>query len=245
MNSTAWLQYFQNNRLNRPEPKWHLPFPEDHRTASQLARSLSHFQLGESGEGTFLLNAAQSRYSDDPDYEAALALFIAEEQEHARLLARLVERFGGSLIRRHWTHSLFRLFRHALGVRFEIQVLVTAELIGTAYYRVLARRVRDSVAEHVCQLVLRDEAQHVAFHLDRFATDQERWLPIERALWAAQFQTLFLAAAKIAWLDHRAALGSLGATEREFLSDARAEAASFITQLIAPLQVPNWLIPAP
>jgi hypothetical protein len=25
MNSTAWLHYYQQNRLNRPEPQWDLP----------------------------------------------------------------------------------------------------------------------------------------------------------------------------------------------------------------------------
>lgn len=231
MNSSAWLQYFETNRLNRPEPDWSLPFPEDARTAAKLAASFSHFQLGETGGGTFLLRGAQTRYADDPDYAAALSLFIAEEHEHARLLARLVERFGGSLIRKHWTHFLFRLVRQALGVRFEVQILVIAELVGTAYYRVLGRRVRDRIVEQVCELLLRDEAQHIAFHLDRFATDQEHWLPIEQALWAAQFQALFLAAAHIAWIDHRPALESVGATAREFFTEARAEAVAFISRL--------------
>lgn len=231
MNSSAWLQYFETNRLNRPEPDWSLPFPEDARTAAKLARSLSHFQLGETGGGTFLLRGARTRYADDPDYAAALSLFIAEEHEHARLLARLVERFGGALIRKHWTHFLFRLVRQTLGVRFEVQVLVIAELVGTAYYRVLGRRVRDRVVEQVCELLLRDEAQHFAFHLDRFAADQEHWLPIEQAWWAAQFQALFLTAAHVAWIDHRPALESVGATPREFFTEARTEAVAFLSHL--------------
>lgn len=88
MNSSTWLQYFESNRLNRPEPEWRLPFPEDTRTATKLAHSLSHFQLGESGGGSFLLRGARSRYPDDADYAAALTLFVAEEQEHARLSAQ-------------------------------------------------------------------------------------------------------------------------------------------------------------
>lgn len=231
MNSSAWLQYFETNRLNRPEPDWSLPFPEDARTAAKLAHSLSHFQLGESGGGTFLLRGARVRYPDDPDYAAALALFVAEEHEHARLLARLVERFGGSLIHQHWTHFLFRLVRQALGMRFEVQVLVIAELVGTAYYRVLGRRVRDRVVEQVCELVLRDETQHLAFHRERFSADQEHWLPIEQAVWAAQFQALFLVATNVAWVDHRPALESVGATAREFFTEARAEAVAFISRL--------------
>jgi len=119
MNSTTWLDYYQQNRLNRPEPQWHLPPPEDSPALRELARSLSHFQLGESGEGTFLLHQAQRTYADDPAYCAALALFIQEEQEHARLLQKLVERCRGRLVTNHWTHSLFRgiraeLFAHVI-----------------------------------------------------------------------------------------------------------------------------------
>src|SRR5438128_1348532 len=123
MNSSAWVRYFRANALHRQEPDWQLPFPEDQATAIRLAKSFSHFQLGESGGGTFLCRAAAQRYGDDSDYEEALILFIEEEREHARLLSKLVERFGGKLIAGHWTHSLFRFFRRALGVRFELQVL--------------------------------------------------------------------------------------------------------------------------
>ena len=50
----------------------------------------------------------------------------------------------------------------------------------------------------VCDLLLRDEARHVEFHRDRFAADQRAWLPLERAVWAFQFQVIFLGAATVA-----------------------------------------------
>lgn len=228
MNSTTWLDYYQQNRLNRPEPQWHLPPPEDSPALRELARSLSHFQLGESGEGTFLLHQAQRTYAGDPAYCAALALFIQEEQEHARLLQKLVERCRGRLVTNHWTHSLFRGIRRALGVGFEVQVLVIAEIIGTAYYRLVGRCTSDAVLKEVCEIVLRDEAQHIAFHAERFETDQGGRLPIERALWVAQFQVLFLAAVQVAWMDHGTALRALGGQRREFLREARGECIRFL-----------------
>lgn len=229
MNSTSWLHYYQQNRLNRIEPKWDLPCPPDSAGARLLARSLSHFQLGESGEGTFLLRQARQVHSDDPAYCEALALFIQEEQEHARLLQKLVERYRGRLVTGHWTHSLFRSVRHALGVGFEIQVLVIAELIGTAYYRLLGRLASDPVLGQVCEIVLRDEEKHIAFHAERFEMDQAGWLPIERASWVAQFQMLFLAAMQVAWIDHGAALRALGAHRSEFSREARDECIHFLT----------------
>lgn len=228
MDSIAWRAYFERNCLERVEPDWSAPTLHAGPVARELARSLSHFQLGESGEGRCLLAEAQRRYSGDADYCTALSLFVREEQEHARLLVHLVQRFGGTIICRHWTHSAFRLMRRALGVHFEIQTLVIAELIGTAYYRLLQARSSDPALGQACALMLRDEAQHLAFHRDRFASDHVSWLPAERSLWAGQLQLFLLAAAEAAWLDHRGALLAVGATRREFLAEVRAECIGFL-----------------
>jgi hypothetical protein len=231
MNSLQWLRYFEQNRSNRTEPTWHLPSPLDAKARAIVARSLSHFQLGESGEGRFLLEQARRQAPDDPNYANALGLFIEEEKEHARLLEKLVTRFGGSLIRRHWTHFIFRLMRRGFGLNFEIQVLVIAELVGTAYYHLLGLRTRDPVLEEVCILVLRDEGKHVAFHIDWLRAIRARLLPIECAAWSVQFQLLFTAAAHVAWADHRAALHLVGTTKREFFRAARGECISFLHSL--------------
>jgi hypothetical protein len=231
MNSQYWLAYYQQNRVNRPEPKWNLPSPLDGCRQRIFARSLSHFQLGETGEGTFLLDNACKQVSDDPAYLDALQFFIAEEGEHARLLERLVFRFGGATIRRHWTHGLFRLVRHGLGFRFEIQVLVIAELVGTAYYRLLRARTRDSVLDDTCGLLLRDEAQHVEFHAQWLGEFLSRLLPLEAGAWRAQFQALFSAAVTVAWIDHRHALVAAGTSRVGFFRQARLECIRFLHQL--------------
>jgi hypothetical protein len=231
MNSIEWLHYYQRNKENRPEPKWNMPSPLDSAMQRVLARSLSHFQLGETGEGKFLIAQARVQAPDDACYHQALQLFIAEEGEHARLLKRLVHRFGGETIRRHWTHTLFRFVRRALGFKFEIQLLVIAELVGTAYYRMLHSRARDAVLEETCTLLLNDEAQHIDFHADWFGDFQSRLLPIERAIWNAQFQILFTAAAHVAWIDHRACLFKAGTSRSEFFRDARRECIRFLKRL--------------
>jgi hypothetical protein len=231
MNSHRWLKYYQLNRQDRPEPKWNMPSPLDSTVQRVLARSLSHFQLGETGGGTFLLANAQAELPDDAAYYEALRLFVAEEGEHARLLTRMVHRFGGVTIRCHWTHTVFRLVRRALGFKFEIQLLVIAELVGTAYYRLLQARTRDPILEEMCALILKDEAQHVDFHADWFGAFQSQLLPIERATWNLQFQILFRAAAEVAWIDHKACLLIMGANRREFFREARRECIRFLKQL--------------
>ena len=84
MNSRHWLAYYQANKTNRPEPKWNLPSPLPRRLQDVLARSLSHFQLGETGEGKFLIAQACAQVPDDYQYHEALRFFVAEEGEHAR-----------------------------------------------------------------------------------------------------------------------------------------------------------------
>jgi len=232
MNSHEWLRYFEHNRTNRPEPAWHIASPLEPETQKILARSLSHFQLGESGEGKYLLKQAREQAPDDRTYAAALAFFIAEETEHARLLEFMLQRFGCDPIRRHWTQALFRVARRTLGLNFEIQVLVIAELVGTAY-RMLKLRTRDPVLEQVCALVLRDEKRHIEFHIQRLRDVQSRWLPAEREAWSLQFQLLFTAAANVAWFDHRDALKSTGGSKREFFRSARAECIQFLAQMNA------------
>jgi hypothetical protein len=196
-----------------------------------LAHSLSHFQLGETGEGKFLIAHVRAQVPDDIAYHEALELFVAEENEHARLLERLVWRFGGETIQRHWTQLLFRLIRHAFGFKFEIQALVMAELIGTAYYRLLHLRARDAVLEDTCALILKDEARHLEFHADWLGDFQSRLLPLERVLWNTQFQILFAGAVQVAWFDHCHSLCATGANRREFFGEARRECIRFLRQL--------------
>ncbi len=233
MNSLAWLRYFEANRRNFIEPDWSAPSPLPAGLRAQLASSLSHFQLGESGGGSHLFAQAARQTEEDAPYVGALELFVAEEGEHARLLQNLVARFGGRLITRHWTHLLFRTARRALGLNFEIQVLLIAELVGTAYYRVLQRRVRDPILDQVCERILADEAQHVAFHLDHLRDIHAGLLPVERTAWSLQFQLLFSAALRVAWLDHRAALRATGSKRAEFFADARGECIRFLDSLAA------------
>jgi hypothetical protein len=231
MNSIAWLRYYKSNAESWIEPHWHVPSPLAPQTQQILARSLTHFQLGESGEGRFLFAQARKQAPDNAAYHQALELFIAEEQAHARLLENLVHRFGGHTIKHHWTHGLFRFARRGLGLNFELQVLVIAELVGTAYYRLLHARSRDPVLEQVCHRILRDESSHIDFHADWLGEFQRMFLPLERAAWSAQFQILFSVAARVAWIDHRRCLVVCGASRQEFFREARHECIQFLKAL--------------
>lgn len=231
MNSKEWLAYYQANKRDRTEPKWNQPSPLEPARQRVLAHSLSHFQLGETGGGTFLLSSARAQAPEDFAYHEALELFVAEESEHARLLECLVFRFGGITIEKHWTHSLFRLARRVLGLNFEVQVLVIAEIVGTAYYRLLRARTRDSVLDDTCGLLLSDEARHIEFHADWLGDFMAKLLPLQAAIWRTQFQILFGLAARVAWFDHRDAMYASGSNRNEFFLEARRECIRFLRSL--------------
>lgn len=225
--SSAWLAYFERNRLDRPEPDWDRPTPFPPHVTAPLARSLAHFALGESCEGTMLVEGVRRAWPDDPDYIAAVALFVAEEREHARLLEHLVRRFGGTLVTSHWTDRCFTLARHALGVGFELQAVMVAELVGGAYFRLL-RSTGDTVVRQVCELMVHDEDQHRRFHVDRVVIAQFGWSRLRRALWAVQFQLMFRVALAAAWADHRRALRAVGIGRRLFFAEAKADTRAWL-----------------
>jgi hypothetical protein len=103
--------------------------------------------------------------------------------------------------------------------------------VGTAYYRLLRACARDPVLQQVCDQILRDETGHVYFHADWLGTSQLCFLPLERQPWRARFEILFALAARIAWLDHRDCLQSVGVNRRAFFREARRECALFFVRL--------------
>ncbi len=94
-------------------------------------------------------------------------MFIQEEQRHAELLARFLQREGTGLIGRQWTNGIFRGFRNLIGLELMLAVLLAAELLARVYYAALDRATEDAVLRAICSRILRDERWHVRFQCDR------------------------------------------------------------------------------
>ena len=175
-----WLRYFQKNRGQRLAIPWGRGIVVEPHLRRPLIRSLQRFQVGEQGDGFHLRKGAASTL--DPDYSRAIDLFIKEEQEHSRLLARAIESMGGSLLAYHWTDACFVFLRRLLGLRLELLVLLVAEIIAQAYYKILYDGTSDVVLRNIFGQILHDELGHVAFHRaylrQSFATlsPWQRWL---------------------------------------------------------------------
>lgn len=234
MNYRKWIAHFERNKLNRSEPDWAAPITIPRRKLKALLKTLAEFQLGDGGGPCCLIARNAERFTGvDPELERVVDLWFEEEAGHARLLGCAVDRFGGRRIQSHWSFTAFCAVRRWLGVRFELQVLLLTELVSTAYYRVLQRRVGDVAVRAMCGLILRDEAGHVAFHRDRLAHANPTPASLPGAVWQLQFWLCGLAAASVLWLSHGPCLQPFGATTREYFSEVRREIGGFIARLVA------------
>ncbi len=242
MNTRHWIQYFEqntplNDALTWPEAA--SPLPEAVRRP--LAESLAVFQLGETGGGTRLRRhaAGLAREAGWQGYPRAVDRFIAEEQSHARLLARLVAHLGGRLKEKQWSNGLFRRLRGLAGLEFAIQMLLTAELVAEVYYGTLFLRCSDPAVRAVAGKILRDEVQHLAFQREFLAARQARLTPAAQRLWTWQFAAVHaLTAAAVAW-DHRHCLRALGVAPAEFRQRAASARTAFARRLERLLATPE------
>src|SRR5438552_16393248 len=117
-----WLDYFEYNRRHRRKIPWERTIELAAGARAPLIRSLQRFQVGESGEGTHLRK--QAAKTGNPAYQAAIELFIKEEQEHARLMAGILRKLDAPLLQRHWSDACFILLRRLFGLHYELLVLL-------------------------------------------------------------------------------------------------------------------------
>jgi hypothetical protein len=227
-----WANHFVRNRKDRPEPRWELPSRLSSERARRLLPSLQQFELGDGGGPACLIAFnAESFRSLTPAIRVVVDAWFAEEREHSRLLGCAVARFDGELIAAHWSFAAFCLMRRLLGVRFELQVLLLTEIVSAAYYRVLKRRCGDESLEEMCGLILRDEAGHIAFHLDRLAAGDRSVTGVRRKAWEAQFRALGFVAAVVLWMNHGRCMRPLGTTNAEYFREVQEGLSSFVSQL--------------
>jgi hypothetical protein len=216
MNTSFWIRHFRRNAALAVDLPDALPCALPETVRNPLARSLAVFQLGESGDGTRLRRYVRTQAPAEhlQGYGTAVDLFVAEEQGHAALLARVVRHLGGELLDHQWTNSAFRWVRDLVNLEFTIQVLLTAELIAEVYYGTLALRAPDAVVQAASRKIVRDEVKHLAFQRAFLAERLAVLAPAWRALWFLQFRLIHALTARIVAWDHRDCLRALGVDRR-------------------------------
>ncbi len=170
-----------------------------------LFPSIRAFQRGEGSDGLHLLKAADAwvKAGGEPAYLEAIRGFIREENLHSAYLRQYMDHYHVEAARRSFSDRIFRRLRKLGGLKCEIIVLVTAEIIALSYYDALSNAVADSPAlASICARMLRDELPHIIFQshalrrLPKRSLDAAlRWLLMEASLlyvWSA-FHPVFRA----------------------------------------------------
>lgn len=216
----TWRAHFEGNR-RRPLPPTARVTELPAAVACALARSLARFQIGETGEGRIVGAVARSRMDGiDDDYRRALALFVAEEGRHARILGALVRGLGGALLSTTWTERAFVRVRRLAGIRFKLLAMFAAEVVGIAFYGALAAHLPAGATRAALEQIARDEHAHLHFHRRFFAVQAPRgW---RRLLFLAAWFPLAHAAALVVLWDHRHTLAALAIPRRALVARLHA-----------------------
>lgn len=212
----GWVRTFEAlavRRLVEGDPDW----TDGARLDRAVARSLQRFQVGEAGDGANLIAKAES--AGDGTYTDAVRLFVAEERNHARLLALLLGAADVDTIAGHWTDAVFVRLRRALGLRLELMVLFVAEVIALRYYRAVRDGTDDPLTTTVAARILADEERHVPFHCQRLRIAFAEMPRVVRPIVTGMWRMVLVGAAVTVAHDHGSALRRLGVGRREFVTD--------------------------
>ncbi len=216
MNLHRWIKHFEKNGSHRPEPDWNAPLALSGRTLKKLRQSIQQFQLGDGGGPASLIAWNRDEYLSEPALKQVIDLWFKEEREHSRLLGDMLKRLGGEEIKSHWSFELFCGMRKYLGIQFELAALLGTEIVSHVYYKMLRKHGGDPALRGMCDLIIRDETGHIAFHRSRLAAEGIRNGCRYGWFWALRFRLRGVMAGTVLWVNHRGALLALGATDAEF-----------------------------
>ncbi|MEU9341525.1 ferritin-like domain-containing protein [Streptomyces sp. NPDC048278] len=191
---------------------------------------VQRFQVGEDGDGGNLIGKADQ--AGDADYGAAVRLFVAEEQNHARLLARLLAAGGVPTLAGHWSDAVFVRLRRLMGLRLELLVLMIAEVVALRYYRALRDGTDDALTTEVAGRILSDEERHVPFHCDRLHASLAELPRAVRRPVMGLWRLLLLAVCAVVATDHGPALRRLGTGRLRFVRDVMASSHAVVSAVL-------------
>jgi hypothetical protein len=83
-----------------------------------------------------------------------------------------------------------------------------AEVVGGAFYGLLASRLPEGGLRRGLEQICEDEEHHLDFHGDFFA--RQGWGVVMRALWQLTWWSLALGAMGVVMMDHRRTLRTMG-----------------------------------
>jgi len=204
-NSIYWVNYFtlnlKNNRID-----WNIKpvLTENERDA--ILHSLQAWQLGETSEGVNLVNAANKHAQklNDPNYTAAIKLFIKEEQKHGNNLGRYIDLIGEERIKKDWGDSLFRKAR-GLNTHMEFWTIavITVESTAQLFYQCLKDATGCKLLKQICKDILIDEAAHITFQTERLSLLYNDKSALMRFFTYHFYTAFYYSTIMVVWFAHR------------------------------------------
>ena len=162
---TDWIRHFEENDKKRLR----IDFSEEPELSPMEKKlifpSVRAFQKGEGSDGRYLMKTAEAfaEKMKETDYPKAMRWFIKEENFHSAYLKQIMDHYGIPAAQRNLLDRIFRRFRKGGGIRREVVVLVTAEIIALSYYTALKACCSSPALKRVCDQMLEDEVPHVIF----------------------------------------------------------------------------------
>jgi hypothetical protein len=201
--------------------------PEERRL---IGRSIAAFQLGEQSEGNALLFTVWrfARKHDSAPLIRILELFIHEQQRHAALLRKFMEDHGLRQKQTDWTDFVFCCLRRCGGLEFRLHVFITAELIGSVFYRALEVATGCQRLKILCRTLVADELAHVGLESQLLLTLRARKPTLLRGGIRLLHRAFFAGTACVVYLTHRTVLRSAGYGIGSFLRVCAAQYAFYL-----------------
>jgi len=201
MDFSYWKNYFKLNSDHFKNIDWR----QNHRLTQKekkiVSSSLQQFQKGEQSEGKHFFSFAKT--FPDPLYLETIRLFIREEQTHAFVLGKFMDMQRIPRIKNHWVDNIFRWLRKLADLENTVTVLITAEIIAKIYYKALKNATGSILLKQLCDQILNDEDQHIAFQSYTLNLFYSRKGKIRKFFNRAWHQLLMLGTICIVWFGHR------------------------------------------
>lgn len=160
-----WIEYFANNDKKRLKIDFSKENDISNDELKLIFPSIQTFQKGEYSKGTHLVNTVKkfAQNKRKPEYIEAMRLFIKEENQHSAYLKKYMSYYNVKPKKNFLLDICFRKLRQLGGLKCEITVLVTAEIIALTYYDALAKSTTSPALKSICNQMLHDELPHIIF----------------------------------------------------------------------------------
>ena len=176
-NYKAWNKYFMANDRKRLQIDFSKETDLTEAEKKLIFPSIQAFQKGEGSDGAFLMYAVEEfafKYQKK-EYIETMRQFIKEENWHSAYLKKYMDYYGVKSKDRTFLDDCFRRLRKLGGLKCEITVLVTAEMIALTYYDALSKCTDSPALKEICAQMLHDELPHIMFQSYTLSHLEKGW----------------------------------------------------------------------